>query len=183
LVPDVLGNTDHNIVLQGVSALDFAEIDRLLAVMPQVDFNFFNKVSSFGSEPKHTISESQSTAGSDYNFMFDDFSFIGTDFETSTPHSSPSPTHSVQEEIPTSIGSDFTLSHVTLSAAPPAQLLEQQPEGPCQTMHCHVPSTHKQVLDAIGSSKSCVCLLGDVGEENSLSGMKQKAGAISGANK
>jgi hypothetical protein len=154
--------------------------------MLQVDFNFFNKVSSFGSEPEHNnfaISESQSTAGSDYNFMFDDFSFTGTDFETSTPHSSPSPTCPVQEEIPTSIGSDFTLSHVTLPAAPPAQLLEQQPEGPRQTMRRHVPSTHKQVLNVIRSSKSCVCLLGDVGEENSLSGMKQKAGAISGANK
>ncbi|KAG1810409.1 uncharacterized protein HD556DRAFT_1302715 [Suillus plorans] len=189
LVTDVLGNTNHNIALQGVSASDFAEIDRLLAVMPQVDLNFFDnlQVPSFSSGPEYnnfTISESQSTAGSDYNFMFNDFSFTGSDFETSTPRSSPSPTCPVHEleEIPTSISSDFTLSCVTLPAAPPVQLPEQQPEGPCQTMRRHVPSTRKQALNAIGSSKSRVCLSGDVGKENSLSGTKRKAGAISGAN-
>ncbi|KAG2370340.1 hypothetical protein BDR07DRAFT_1476336 [Suillus spraguei] len=122
------GNTDYDIAPQGVSASEFAEIERLLAGMPQVDLNFFNnlQVSSFSSGPY--------------------------DFETSIPRSSPSPTHPVHEEIPTGITSDLTRSCITLPAAPPVQLLEQQPEG-------------------------------DVGKENSLSVTKRKAGAVSGANK
>lgn len=200
LVHDVLDNTDHDIALQGISAFDFAEIDSLLAAMPQVDWNFFSgqsvppvgpadnlQVSSFNSGPEYN---DFAFSESDYNFSFDDFSFMGSDSDTLIAHSSPSPTHPVHKEMSTSISSDFTLSPVILpaappaSTAPPAQLLERQPEGPRRTTRRHVPSTRKEVLNAIGySPKSRVSLPGDVGKENSLSGMKRKAGAISGANK
>lgn len=200
LVHDVPNNTDHNIALEGISAFDLAEIDDMLAAIQQTDWNFFPgqsvppagpvdtlQVSSFNSGPEY---DDFAFSEPDYSFSFEDFSFAGSDSDTLIAHSSPSPTHPVHEELTTSISLDFTLSSVILPAAhpastdPPAQLLERQPEGPRRTTRRHVPSTRKEALNAIGySPKSRVSLPGDIGKENSLSGTKRKAGAISGANK
>ncbi|KAG2122508.1 hypothetical protein BD769DRAFT_1389598 [Suillus cothurnatus] len=40
----------------------------------------------------------------------------------------------------------------------------EQPSGPHHTAHHHIPSTHEQTLNAIGSSKACVCAMMGVKE-------------------
>ncbi|OAX30983.1 hypothetical protein K503DRAFT_816141, partial [Rhizopogon vinicolor AM-OR11-026] len=184
---------DPNTLTQ--QTIDLAEIDRILAAMPQIDLD----LSTFPSIPLDSDIDSffmgpnSDALGLDYSLGFNDPFLIGSNFECLLPPSSPSsclPGHPALQKISTIVTPDIIPLPVTsavpshLAEALPPQLLDQ----PRRTMRPHVPSTREHVLNAIGSSSSRArTSVADSEKENGpvrpLLRKKRKAGSVTSGGK
>ncbi|KAG2037113.1 hypothetical protein BDR03DRAFT_1011029 [Suillus americanus] len=153
------------------SAANFAKFNRLLGTITKQDLDSLNfpplaphpDVSSFSSGPGSELDDFLflSTVGSGGSNGDFNFSLTDSDFKMFLPHSSPSPSYPILTETLTSLNPDITTVHtpsapqalVHQSLAPQSDL-----DGPRQTLRRHVPSKRDQALNAIGSSKSRICL-------------------------
>ncbi|KAG1824462.1 uncharacterized protein BJ212DRAFT_1475763 [Suillus subaureus] len=143
-----------------ISNLDITHLDDLLTSLLQAPYDPFTAIGPiYGLE--------------DLNFSFMDNSSDSFNYQYS-----PSITHEPTDHLLPAFSGDMAMpGNIPLSHAgclPPATPLTStssvnmtdsntidcltgvEEEGPCQTTHCHVPSTCEHVLNAISSSSACV---------------------------